>query len=72
MYTNNPNPTREVVIIKLNERVQMEGGGGGGEGGKGGGGGGGERRKVLIETVFEMNYKTGMWRNLQFKPLRDK
>ena len=65
MYTDNPNPSREVVTIKLNERVQMESGGGG-EGGKGGGGGG-EGRKVLIETVFEMNYKTGMWRKLQFK-----
>ena len=30
---------------------------------------------VLIKTVFEMNYKTGLWRKLQFKrpwPLQPK
>ena len=37
---------------------------GGSEGGKGEGG---EGRNVLIETVFEMNYRTGLWRKLQFK-----
>ena len=48
--------------MKLNDRVQWEGvGGGGGEGGKG------EGRNMLIETVFEMNYATGLWRKLQFK-----
>ena len=36
---------------------------------------GGEGRNVLIEPVFEMNYKTGLWRKLQFKrpwPLQPK
>ena len=47
----NPYPNREVVTIKLNDRVQEES----------------EGKKVLIETVFEMNYKTGMWRKLQYK-----
>ena len=49
--TENPYPNREVVTIKLNDRVQEET----------------EGKKVLIETVFEMNYKTGMWRKLQYK-----
>ena len=49
--TENPYPNREVVTIKLNDRVQEES----------------EGKKVLIETVFEMNYKTGMWRKLQYK-----
>ena len=47
----NPYPSREVVTVKLNDRVQEES----------------EGKKVLIETVFEMNYKNGMWRKLQYK-----
>ena len=69
--TDNPHPCRDVVI-KWNDRVQWEGPGGGGEGGKGEGG---EGRNVLIKTVFKMNYKTGLWRKLQFKrpwPLQPK
>ena len=27
----------------------------------------GKGRNVLIEAVFEMNYKIGLWRKLQFK-----
>ena len=51
LSAENPYPNREVVTIKLNDRVQEES----------------EGKKVLIETVFEMNYKTGMWRKLQYK-----
>ena len=71
--TDNPHPDRDVTV-KLNDRVQWEGPGGSGEGGKGEGGGG-EGRNVLIATVFEMNYKTGLWRKLQFNrpwPLQPK
>ena len=64
--TDNPHPGRDVIMVKLNDCVQWEGPGGGGEGGKGEGG---EGRKVLIEMVFEMNYKTGLWRKLQFQRL---
>lgn len=55
------------MTVKLNDRIQIESSGGSSEGGSGAGGGAGEGRKVLIETVFEMNYKTGMWRKLQYK-----
>ena len=51
MCAENPFPNREVVIVKLNDRVQEES----------------EGKKVLIETVFEMNYTNGMWRKLQYK-----
>ena len=53
--------------MKLNDRVQWEGVGGGEGGGGGERGEGEEGRNVLIETVFEMNYRTGQWRKLQFK-----
>lgn len=42
-----------VVTVKLNDRTQWEGTG---EEGKG------EGRRVMIDTMFEMNYKTGLWR----------
>lgn len=55
----NPNPDRNTLTVKLNERQltedvpspegQML------------------TRTVLIETVFEMNYSNGQWRKLQFK-----
>ena len=54
--TDNPHPNRDVVTVKLNDRIQREDTGGPGEG-----------RHMQIETVFEMNYKSGMWRKLQFK-----
>ena len=58
-HTDNPNPDRNTLTVKLNERQQTEdivtpeG----------------QRmtRTVLIETVFEMNYSNGQWRKLQFK-----
>ena len=44
-------PNREVVTVKLNDRVREES----------------EGKKVLIETVVEMNYTNGMWRKLEYK-----
>lgn len=55
----NPYPDHQVVTIKLNEKHETE-----------------EvttptgtvsTRKVLLETVFEMDYSTGRWRKLQYK-----
>ena len=51
MCAENPFPNREVVTVKLNDRVQEESDG----------------KKVLIETVFEMHYTNGMWKKLQYK-----
>lgn len=59
--TENPYPHLEVIAVKLNERIEWEGTGEGGEQEKG------EGKKFMIETVFEMNYKTGLWRKLQYK-----
>lgn len=59
--TENPYPHLEVIAVKLNERIESEGTG------EGGGEEKGEGRKFMIETVFEMNYKTGLWRKLQYK-----
>ncbi len=59
MYTtDNPNPDQPVVTIKLNERQEME---------EVAGPEGGVVKRIVYETVFEMNYSNGQWRKLQIK-----
>ena len=57
----NPYPDHEVVTVKLNEKQVVE------EVANPTAEGKTSTRKVLLETVFEMNYTNGRWRKLQYK-----
>ena len=57
--TENPYPGHEVLTIKLNEKHETEE--------VATPTGAPSTRKVLLETVFEMDYSSGRWRKLQYK-----
>jgi hypothetical protein len=62
--TENPNPSQQVLTIKLNSKQDTEEVSFPSKDGSSMVRG---KRNILVETVFEMNYGNGQWRKLQLK-----